>query len=193
MVQTVQYISIEKNKNYYFQHVWCFLCIIIISGSISYLSTDYKQYSCILFPYYENGLTITANESSKLICIYDSHILKKLGCVPIKKAFNEIFFPLHKNIPQNPFIKKIHYVKVSTNSPPKYFPENTLLCLQDNTSKQTCILNQVYASEPLINVSSKCLESKNPYFIISKPVWISFITNDKKYCYFFIVSFYNLL
>ena len=193
MLQTVQYLSLDKTEKYSFQHVWCFLCIIVMSGSISHLLLDYKEHSCILFPYYENGLTITANENSKLIFIYDFHILEKLCCTPIKKAFDEIFFPLHKNIPQNPFIKKINSIKVSTDSPPKFFSENTLLFLQDNILNQSCMINQVSASEPLINVSSKYLDSENPYFIITKPVWISFITNDKKVYYLFVIYFHNLL
>lgn len=193
MLHLVQYISLTENEYYSFQHIWCFLCIIIMSGSISYSQLHYEQYSCILLPYYENGLTITATENTKLICIYDFHILEKLGCTPIKKAFQEIFFPLNKNIPKNPFIKKIEYVKASTNTSPKLFSENTLLLFDKIDTNQTCILNQVSASEPLINVSSKCLDKETPYLVISKPVWISFITDNDKFCYFFIISFHNLL
>lgn len=193
MLQTVQYISIDKTQEYSFQHVWCFLCIIVISGSISDASLEYKENSFVLFPYDKNGLTIRANENSNLIFIYDFHILEKICCAPIKKAFNPIFVPLYQNIPQNPFIKKIDYCKVSVSSPPKFFPENTLLFLKDNTSNNDCILNQVFASEPLVTVSSKCLDSQNPYFIISKPVWISFITSGESFITLFIIYFYNLL
>jgi len=193
MTHLVQYISLTENEYYSFQHIWCFLCIIVKKGSVRHLLNQYEKDSIILFPYYENGITIHANENCELICILDCFILEKFGCIPKKKVFEEFFFPLFKKVQQNPFIENIDYLKIFPESAPKFFKENTLLLFDKIDMNQTCILNQVSASEPLISSSSICLDKETPYIVISKPVWISFITDNDKFCYFFIISFHNLL